>query len=686
MFKFYKLLLPLLIIAYNSTFATEYYLSSSEGLDQNDGTMNSPWATLEKISSTQLNAGDKVFFKRGDRFNGHFVINGSGNSTAHILITSYGTGAKPIISGEVGEQLGGDYKEAILVENNDYIIFEDLEIHNERLFSRSGVPDDDAYGIFIYNSGTSNMSNLIFRNLVFKKVYAPKPILKDEGEDAFNGLEVSGITFYTTKNTVAGKEKHIKDVLLEDCYFSDLQRLGVHIKHLGGNAGVGNDSINANMNFVFRNNEFHHTGGTCILPIRTYNCLIENNLFNYPGDNSDPRMPNRGSSVWTWRCFNTIIQYNKCLHIRGYLDSHGVHVDHENYNTFIQYNYMEDCEGGFVEILGGNVNAVYRYNISKNDGWRSNPGWANSNHTIWINEKVPGDNVHHSDSSYIYNNTVYMDSAYSTSIDINAKNTYIFNNIFYVKAGNIGGKQMVIKNNDTPLFMSNNLFYGTVRSSFKNLDSNKFETDPSIVTFEGDDAFKLSDESSIIGKGVDKKGPPIPGAGTGIFKHIPAYPDVDFYGHLLDPSSRLIGAVNRMSDQEEKEIIVVVEEETDTEEEAENDQDNTDEDQEDPTDEEDTDQDINNDTDQITAIPNQEQQPKVVIYPNPNNDKNVFIGFEKPVNNAQVTFLAMDGKVILSEIISGELINIKLDKFRKGIYIVQILTNYGKQVELLIVK
>jgi hypothetical protein len=29
---------------------------------------------------------------------------------------------------------------------------------------------------------------------------------------------------------------------------------------------------------------------------------------------------------------------------------------------------MEDCEGGFVEILGGNSNTVYRFNASVNDG------------------------------------------------------------------------------------------------------------------------------------------------------------------------------------------------------------------------------------------------------------------------------------------------------------------------------
>ena len=46
---------------------------------------------------------------------------------------------------------------------------------------------------------------------------------------------------------------------------------------------MGNDSINKNSNIICRNNHFYRTGGTCILPIRTYNCLIEDNLFDHPG-------------------------------------------------------------------------------------------------------------------------------------------------------------------------------------------------------------------------------------------------------------------------------------------------------------------------------------------------------------------------------------------------------------------
>ncbi len=516
-----------------------YYLSSTEGNDANTGTIDSPWRTLDKISSVNLKPGNTVNFKCGDRFDGHFVVNGSGTEAEPITMTSYGVGNKPIITGEAGVAGGGDYQEAILVENQDNIIFDGLEINNERTIDRSGIDETDAFGIYIYNSGTEIMRNFVFRNMTFQNVYAPKPILPGDGEDAFNGLEVAAVRFYVAKNTVAGQEKNIQDVLMENCYFTDLQRLGVHMKHAGGASGIGNESINRNMNLVFRNNQFHNTGGTCILPTMTYNCLIEDNVFDHPGSDVDPRMPNRGSSVWTWRCYNTVIQRNQCISTRGYLDSHGIHIDHENYNTFIQYNYMEDCEGGFVEILGGNVNAVYRFNLSVNDGWRENPNWINSNHTIWLNEVTPS-GTHQSEYSYIYNNTVVMDQPFTTAIDIDAKYTHIFNNIFYsINGSGMGAQQVSVKNNNTPLFMKKNLFYGTVAQNFKNMDTSPIYGEPQFKDggTGNSSKYQLESTSPAINAGVAEPGPPIPGAGMGIFKDIPEYPTVDFYGNPVNLST-----------------------------------------------------------------------------------------------------------------------------------------------------
>ncbi|MGC6430611.1 MAG: T9SS type A sorting domain-containing protein [Jejuia sp.] len=533
---------------------SEYYVSNS-GDDSNEGTMTSPFASLNKISNITLFPGDKVYFNRGDRFDGHFVINGSGEEGNPVIITSYGTGDQPIISGEVGASGGGDYKEAILIENQDNITIEDIEVRNDRVATRSGIADTDGFGISIHNGSDAIMSNFTFRNLTIKNVFAVEPILD---RDSFDAIQVSGIRFTCSKNTEVGKEKNIQNILIENSYFANLQRLGIQFKHSGGNSGIGNDAINRNKDIIVRNNEFYYNGGTAVLPNATYNCLIENNIFDHPGASTDPRMPARGSSVWNINSINTVVQYNICLSTRGYLDSYGIHIDVRNENTFVQYNYMDDCEGGFVEILAGNKNAVYRFNVDVNSGFRVS-SWNNASSTIYVYSdrwKEPNQAaLDLCDGVYINNNTIVIDKGtktngdpYTTAVTFDAKNTYVYNNIFSSTDGAvIGGRNFAIRDNNTTFLVSNNLFEGTVLQDWVNMDTNS-QIGASYFTESGNDqlGYQVFENSPAVNNGTPITGPILPGAGTGVFANVPAYPNVDFYGNPIDLSSGTpnIGAYN----------------------------------------------------------------------------------------------------------------------------------------------
>ena len=536
---------------------SEYYLSNS-GDDNNEGTIASPWATLNKISNTSLFPGDKVYFNRGDRFDGHFVVNGSGEENNPIVITSYGNGAQPIISGEVGAASGGDYKEAILIENNDNITIEDIEVRNDRTATRSGVNDTDSFGISIHNGSDAVMKNFIFRNITVKNVFAVEPVLDRE---SFDAIQVSGIRFTCSRNIEVGKEKNIQNILIEDSYFTNLQRLGIQFKHNGGNAGIGDDQINRNKDIIVRNNEFYYNGGTAVLPNATYNCLIENNIFDHPGASTDPRMPARGSSVWNINCINTVVQYNMCLSTRGYLDSYGIHIDLNNENTFVQYNYMEDCEGGFVEILAGNKNAVYRFNVDVNSGFRVSD-WNNASSTIYVYSdrwKEPNQAaLNLSDGVYINNNTIIIDKGtktngdpYTTSITSDAKNTYVYNNIFSSTNGAVmGARNFAIRDNGTTFLSTNNLFEGTVLNDWVEMDINP-QIGSSYFSETGDNklAYQVTENSPALNNGTTIEGPILPGAGSGVFENVSAYPNVDFYGNPIDLSTGTpnIGAYNGKS-------------------------------------------------------------------------------------------------------------------------------------------
>ena len=87
-------LIALLIVTLTS-FATNYYISNS-GNDANTNTITTPWATTSKVNSSMgiFVAGDSILFECGGTFFGTLNITKAG-----IIIGSYGTGNKPIITG-----------------------------------------------------------------------------------------------------------------------------------------------------------------------------------------------------------------------------------------------------------------------------------------------------------------------------------------------------------------------------------------------------------------------------------------------------------------------------------------------------------------------------------------------------------------------------------------------------------
>jgi len=513
-----------------------YYLSSSDGNDENSGiSKDKPWKSLSKISVQILHPGDSVFFNASDTFLGQLNITGSGTENKLIYFGQYGSGNKPVLNGAITDK--GANLATIFINKQEYIEISHLEVTNNRLIPRANVSDDLAYGIYVLNDGTTTMHHYRFHDLNIHDVYSIAT------NASFNDIRVAGIAFQTSRNTKTGEEKNIQDVIVEDCYIAHTTRFGITTGHGGGDTGIGNDSINRNMNVIFRNNHFYQTGGSCILPAGIYNGLVENNIFEYPGSDIDPRMAKRGSAVWYFNSQNVISQYNKAYHVRGDGDSYGQHIDYGNKNIILQYNYSEDSEGGFCEILGKNANSVYRFNVSVNDGFRDYAG-----NTLWVSDYAGSEKIK-SDSSFIYNNSIYVDASITPDISIVAKNTFVYNNIFYASANaQIGQKVSIQIDPGSKLYMSNNLFYGNVSSVFSNFDINPVFGNP-VYTKPGElniEAYRLGKDSKALNAGKIFTEPKFPMAGKGIFKNIKLYPDLDLYGNPVNVSSAVpnIGAYN----------------------------------------------------------------------------------------------------------------------------------------------
>jgi uncharacterized repeat protein (TIGR02543 family) len=92
----------LLTIA-SETAATNYYVSAAGNNAGNGLTPATAWQTISKVNAAfaTMAAGDSILFRRGDTFYGAIIVNKSGASSRPIVISAYGTGNKPVISGFV---------------------------------------------------------------------------------------------------------------------------------------------------------------------------------------------------------------------------------------------------------------------------------------------------------------------------------------------------------------------------------------------------------------------------------------------------------------------------------------------------------------------------------------------------------------------------------------------------------
>lgn len=514
-----------------------YYVSSSIGNDANDGLSESTaWKTLDKISTANIMPGVHILFKAGDTFVGQLKPGYSGTFYEPIVFGKYGAGNNPVLDGAT---TNGAYTATILINNQEYIELQDLEITNDSPVCLPGEDEKASYGIWVLNDTTVKevMHHFQFKRLTIRDIFAQNTL-----GIGFNDLTVAGIYFKTEKNYVAGQEKNIQDVLVDSCYITRTGKFGIWSQHKGSaDASIGNDSINRNMNLVFINNHTYETGGSGLTPGKSYNVLVENNIFEKSGSGIDPRMANRGSGAWFYNCRNVLAQYNKSLHARGEGDSYGMHIDHSNKNVFLQYNYSEDASGGFVEILGNNVNSVYRYNISVNDGLREGA------RTLWVTQ-YPS-NLPKSDLNYIYGNTIYVKAGLTPDIKIEGKNTYVFNNSFHVAGnGEIGEVVEINTSVDGELIVDNNLFFGNISSAFKNLDTNPVNGDPKYYMpgVLDENAYKLSEGSAALNAGRLIIEPVFPKAGQGIFANTSVTFNKDYYGNPIDLANQTphIGAYN----------------------------------------------------------------------------------------------------------------------------------------------
>ncbi len=316
------------------------------------------WKTLEKLTSVELKAGDKVLLKSGCVWAGPLVTRGSGAPGAPVIIDRYGRGAMPRIEG------GGE--DAVLLKNQQWIELHNLEVTNrgDGVAVRRGVHvwlDDFGVGQHIVVSGLY----IHDVNGTSKK--------KDNG----------GIIFRTSGRT---KPSRFDDLRIERNIVWKVDRSAIAAQ----SAFYTRPKWFPSTGVVIRDNYVEDIGGDGIVLWACDGALVEHNIAK----DCNRRGNEYNAGIWPWSCDNTVMRLNEAMWTRTLKDGQGFDSDYNSRNTTIEFNYSHDNEGGFLLIctpkppdsgaMVGNDRVEVRYNVSRNDKAR----------TIHIPGPVTGIRVH----------------------------------------------------------------------------------------------------------------------------------------------------------------------------------------------------------------------------------------------------------------------------------------------------
>jgi len=461
---------------------------------------------------------NSVTFKPGDRIS----FKAGTVYTGQLKPKGSGKDGKPIIIDMYGvgskPRIDGKglYLDTVLLENVEYWEVNDLEITN---LSPSRQEWQTGVRVFANNFGT--MHHIQLKNLYVHDVNGS---LKKETEGCGIIAQCDGKTL-----------SRFDGLLIEDCHVVRTDRNGICMRteftHRAKNWFPS-------LNVVIRGNLIEDCGGDGIKPWGADGCLVEYNVVN----GARQRCDDYAAGIWPWSCDNTLIQYNEVSHVKGTKDGQGFDSDYNCRNSVFQYNYSHDNDGGFMLVCTspvspgniGCIGTIIRYNISQNDKER-----------IF---HIAGE----TQDTYIYNNVIYVKEGIDIPLvmfkDWKGKysdSTYFYNNIFYAD-GTLSYSHSV-KNlpegkfeyasgfgKSTDIVFLNNVYYGSHIKPPK--DGKAITADPMLVNpGSGSDGL-----NSLEGYKL-KAGSPCIGAGKSIGKSC----DLDFGDNKINRANLSIGSHER---------------------------------------------------------------------------------------------------------------------------------------------
>jgi hypothetical protein len=459
---------------------TTYYVSTS-GNDSNTGcSTSSPWKSLAKVNATTFAAGNSILFQDGGSWTGELHPLGNGAGGAHIVISNYGSGARPIIAGNGAAA-------AVALTNQSYWTIENLEITNNA--SAAAIRS----GIQLQNNTSGILSGITITN---NNIHNVKGFWSSTAQPSTS----SGIAFNLTD---ANATNGWNGVLINNNTLTTDDAGGIY---LGSLAGKGHNQNTTNV--TIENNTLTDMGGNDIVCIFCVNALVQNNVATNSGNRYS------GAGIWTALSTGAVEQYNEVANQQRHgSDGQAFDTDLGTQNITVQYNYSHSNPWGFFEFCctgsNGTIDPIVRYNISQNDG-----------HSFAVFRFF---GVNTTGTAQVYNNTIYVDGSTNSAITTQApqdKNLDLTNNIIYnTGSGGYASSSTEVWNYNT--------FFGN-HPSTEPADAHKLTSNPNFQNPGGGGSGRSSASAYIL-----KSGSPDLGSGLLIANN----GGKDFFGNAVSSTA-----------------------------------------------------------------------------------------------------------------------------------------------------
>ena len=460
-------MLSLCPLAFAAGVGTTYYVDSINGDDNNSGTgENAAWKTVEKASSVEYSAGDKILFKAGGYFVGTFTAKGSGTKENPITLGAYGD----------VDALG---KPALTVEDESAVV----EITDVSNWTVDGldISAPNGKGIFIQcTAGT--MSGITVENCSMHDIFKQRITAHAFYEHASIGItsagygKLSGITIRGTDIT--------------DCAYG-IMTYGNNPEKEWSKEYYTSPEESYTQNLLFENittNNIYYDGMLIgsVNNLTVKNCTILNTAL-YEDFYTAP--------AWCRYAKNVVFENCEIAGSTNTMDGMAVDFDLFTTDSTYQYIYSHDnvrfMANCITENETMNRNCTVRYCLSVND-----------NKTDSVSQPMSSDATAGMDNFKFYNNTIVDGGNYSFAYN---KNSVVANNIF-ISSKAFGKIQTVRKYSQAGLHkfdgeFTNNCF---VNYTIPPIAKNNAIAVPGFVGGDYYDvnSYRLSASSPLIGKGI----------------------------------------------------------------------------------------------------------------------------------------------------------------------------------------